>query len=196
MVKKAGHLVQDQRNNRSQFVRIEINVTAFELWWLNAALSKFRATCKPWAKIRRKIFFVKKFKVSKNRNTLSELKSDLQHQLATERHHQMDSPPHLYQHQQLQLHPKAFDALSEKGKMERWFQDQEWIDSNKHSVSEEDIVHIKTELSQLDEKTYSWLLFSRPMMMMMMMTMMNWWIWKMWKWKKNCIPVQFTTRYV
>ena len=75
-------------------------------------------------------------------------------------------------------------------KKEEWKDDfkvyQEWIDSNKHSVSEEDIVRIKTELSQLDEKTYSWLLFSRPMMMM------NWWIWKMWKWKKNCIPVQFT----
>ena len=121
-----------------QFVRIEITVTAFEFSWLNAALSsfEFKFKAKPWAKIRRKNFFVAKFKVTKNRNTLA----DLQHQLAAERHHQMDSPPHLYQHQQLQLHPKAFDALSEKETMERWFQDQEWIDSNKHSDSEEDIV--------------------------------------------------------
>ena len=83
-------------------------------------------------------------------------------------------------------------------KKEEWRDDfkvyQEWIDSNKHSVSEEDIVRIKTELSQLDEKTYSWLLFSRPMMMMMMMMMMmNWWIWKMWKWKKKT-AFQFSSR--
>ena len=164
---------------------------------LNAALSKFRATCKPWAKIRRKKFFVVKFKISKNRNTLGELKVtysiswQLRDIIKWTLHHICIS---INNYNFIQRH------LTHFLKKEEWKDDfkvyQEWIDSNKHSVSEEDIVRIKTELSQLDEKTYSWLLFSRPMMMMMMMMMINWWIWKMWKWKKNCIPVQFTTRYV
>jgi len=40
--------------------------------------------------------------------------TDLQPQVAAVIYHQMDSPLHLYQHQKLQLHLVAFDALSKE----------------------------------------------------------------------------------
>lgn len=40
--------------------------------------------------------------------------TDLQHRVAAVKYHQMDSPLYLYQHQKLQLHLVAFDALSKE----------------------------------------------------------------------------------